>query len=520
LVQGEHMKKSFLATTALASMSAFAADKSENPNIIYILADDWGYGDVSCLNPESKIKTPFTDKVASEGMIFTNTHSTSAVCTPSRYSILTGRYNWRSRLKKHVLFGYSNALIEDGRETAASLLKKNGYDTACIGKWHLGWDWALKEGMENQKPGPKTVDFSKPVKRGPIANGFDYCFSHCGSLDMPPYVYIENSQPTSVPTKDTVNKGKYSWWRKGPTGDDFVHEDVLPNFTRKVVKYIEEKSKTDKPFFIYMPIPAPHTPILPTKEFQGKSGINPYADFVMQVDHHIGQVAQALVDNGVDENTLLIITSDNGCSPAAKIGELQKAGHEPGYKFRGHKADIYEAGHRIPYIVKWPKVIKAGSKYEGLACQVDLTATCADIVGAKLDDAAAVDSLSQLPAFQGKTMNYNKREAVIHHSINGSFAIQKGDWKLILGTGSCGWSQPKGEKAMQQGLGPIQLFNLKNDIGETKNVYKQNPEKVAELTKLLKFYVENGRSTPGSKQENNGETTFLPKDVKLSDLIK
>lgn len=514
------MKKSLIATTALASLSAFSAGKTENPNIIYILADDWGYGDVSCLNPESKIKTPFVDKIAGEGMIFTNTHSTSAVCTPSRYSILTGRYNWRSRLKKHVLFGYSNALIEDGRETAASLLKKNGYDTACIGKWHLGWDWALKEGMEDQKPGPKTVDFSKPVKRGPISNGFDYCFSHCGSLDMPPYVYIENNQPTSVPTKETVNKGKYSWWRKGPTGDDFVHEDVLPNFTRKVVKYIEKKSKTDKPFFVYMPIPAPHTPILPTEQFQGKSGINPYADFVMQVDHHIGEIDKALKANGIDENTLLIITSDNGCSPAAKIGELQKAGHEPGYKFRGHKADIYEAGHRIPYIVKWPKVIKAGSKYDGLACQVDFAATCADIVGAKLNDTAAVDSLSQLPAFKGKTMNYKDREAVIHHSISGSFAIQKGDWKLILGTGSCGWSQPKGEKAMQQGLGPIQLFNLKNDIGETKNVYKQNPEKVSELTKLLKSYVEDGRSTPGAKQKNNGETKFMPKNVKLSDLIK
>ncbi len=502
------MNSSLLITAGIGSAAmlnstatAMAAKTVKAPNIVYILADDWGYGDVSCLNPESKLKTTHTDKLAKEGMIFTNAHSSSAVSTPSRYSIITGRYNWRSKLKRGVLNGFSPALIEKNRETTATLLKSKGYHTACIGKWHLGWNWS--------KTGNK-VDFTKPVTNGPDANGFDYYYSHCGSLDMAPYVYVENGKATAQPDRITVGKG-FGFWRKGQTGADFVHEDVLPNFTRRAVKYISEQAKTDKPFFLYLPLPAPHTPILPTKEFQGKSGTNPYGDFVLQVDWSIGQVAKALKDSGVEDNTLIVVTSDNGCSPQANFNQLKKAGHNPNYKFRGHKADIYEGGHRIPFICRWPDVIKAGSKYNQQACQVDLMATCADILGVKLPDTAAEDSLSLLPAFQGKTMDYKKRSAVIHHSINGSFAVRKDNWKLILCPGSGGWSNPKPAQAKKAGLPAIQLYNLSSDIGEQKNVYKENQQVVKELLSLVEKYVNEGRSTPGMKQQNSGKTNFLPK---------
>ncbi len=278
--------------TALFAITIFAAEKKEpakynetspsKPNIIFILADDMGYGDVSCFNEHSKIKTPFIDKLASEGVMFTDAHTSSAVCTPTRYGILTGRYNWRSPLKKGVLGGYSKALIPKDRTTIAGFLKENGYKTAGFGKWHLGWDWASADSEEERlsdvkdlssatfDAGAYNVDFSKKVENGPTTLGFDYFFGFCGSLDMAPYVWIENDMPTRIPTKETEDKGSQSWWRKEPTSDDFSHEQVLPDITRKTVNFINKNANGDKPFFIYMPLSAPHTPILPTEEFRGQ----------------------------------------------------------------------------------------------------------------------------------------------------------------------------------------------------------------------------------------------------------
>jgi arylsulfatase A-like enzyme len=470
------------------------------PNLIYILADDMGYGDLSCLNPSSKIHTPHLDRLAAEGMAFEDAHATSAVCTPSRYGILTGRYNWRSSLKRGVLSGWSRHLIEPGRMTVASLLRGHGYHTAMIGKWHLGWDWATTDGEPAHEG---NVDFGKAVANGPNCYGFDYSYGHCGSLDMAPYVYVEDGKPTAQPDRITEDTGKFTWWRKGPTGADFHHKDVLPNFTRRSVKYIEDRAATGEPFFLYFPLPAPHTPILPTAEFRGKSGTNLYGDFCLQVDDTVGQITAALERAGVAENTIVIFTADNGCSPQADFEELGKLGHHPSHVFRGHKADIYEGGHRIPLIVRWPEKIRPASVCRETVCLVDLMATCADIVGAELPDDAGEDSVSNLPVWQGRSLDRSLREATVHHSIDGSFSVRKGKWKLEMCPGSGGWSSPRpGEEC--EGLPPIQLYDLDADIGERRNVQGEHPEVVEELRELLTRYVADGRSTPGERQENAG----------------
>jgi arylsulfatase A-like enzyme len=311
------------------------------PNIIYVLADDLGYGDISILNKNGKIRTPNIDRLGKEGIIFTDAHTSSSVCTPTRYGIITGRYSWRSRLKESVLFGYSKALIPSTRTTVASMLQTHEYSTAFIGKWHLGWDWAIKDSADinendlNSK-NLENIDFSKPIKNGPKDLGFEYSYGHSGSLDMAPYVYVENGMPTEVPFTATSNISKYSWWREGPTASDFIHEDVTPNFFKKSFEYIKERSKEENPFFLYLALPSPHTPILPTKEWKDKSGLNPYGDFVMMVDDYMGQLEKVIKEAGIEENTIVIFTSDNGCSPEANFEILKQKGHNPSYIYRGH----------------------------------------------------------------------------------------------------------------------------------------------------------------------------------------
>lgn len=474
------------------------ASRRRAPNIVYVLADDLGYGDVSALNEKSKLKTAHTDHLAAEGMRFTDAHSNSAVCSPTRYGILTGRYCFRSRLKKGVLDGYSPPLIEEGRMTVASFLKKQGYHTACIGKWHLGWDWT------KNTPGKREdVDFTGPVRNGPDVNGFDYYYCHCGSLDMAPYVYVENGKATSQPDRMTESKARFGWWRKGPTGADFDHADVLPNVTRRGVRYIRDRAATGEPFLLYLALPAPHTPILPTREFQGKSGTNPYGDFVLQVDASIGQIAQAVEDAGIRENTLFIVASDNGCSPEADFKELAGFGHRPSYVYRGYKSDAYDGGHRIPFVVRWPARVRAGSVCGETICLTDLLATCADILGDALPGNAGEDSVSILPALLGKKRGKPLREATVHHSIDGMFAIRQGPWKLIQGKGSGGWSLP--EKSVPPGAPTGQLYNMEEDVGETANLYEKRPDVVKRLTDLLERYKREGRSARRELPNGNGE---------------
>lgn len=466
------------------------------PNIVYILADDMGYGDLSCLNPDSKIRTPHLDRLAEGGMRFTDAHSSSAVCTPSRYSILTGRYNWRSELKSGVLFGYNQALVEEGRLTVGGYLQQQGYTTACIGKWHLGWTWPCRSGD------PEDVDFSQPIAAGPTTRGFDHFYGIVASLDMPPYVYVEDDRATAVPDRTTEGTGK-RFWRQGPTAPDFVHEEVLPRFTEKACAFIERQARADNPFFLYLPLPSPHTPILPTARFQGKSGTNEYGDFCLLTDWCVGAVMETLAAAGVAENTILVFTSDNGCSPMADFAELAACGHHPSYIFRGHKADIYEGGHRIPLLVRWPDRIASGAVCDDTVCLCDLFATLADLFETPLPDTAGEDSVSNLPLWLATPGAAPVREATVHHSINGSFSIRQGRWKLEFCPGSGGWSSPKpGEETA--GLPPLQLYDLEADIGERQNCQAEHPEVVAELTALMTRYVRNGRSTPGTPQPNTG----------------
>ena len=445
------MKKSLQSPLLLLIFLLLSCCKEKHsvpPNIIYILADDLGYGDLGAFNPEGKIKTPHLDQMAHQGMIFTDAHTSSSVCTPTRYGILTGRYSWRSPLKKSVLSGTSQALIPQDRTTVASFLKNNGYQTAFIGKWHLGWDWALKDSTFNNKPIKdheifEKIDFSKNITNSPNGLGFDYSYGHCGSSDMPPYVYVENEMITARVENITERKGDYHWWRKGPTANDFDHERVTPNLFNKAEGFVIDMNKKGKPFFLYLPLPSPHTPILPTEQWKGKSGLNPYADFVMQIDHRVGRLNELLDELGISKNTIVIFTSDNGCSPQAKFDELEKKGHDPSGLFRGHKADIFEGGHRVPFIVKWPKKIQLASISHKTICTTDLLATCADILGKTLKDDEGEDSFSILPLLSEETKNQYKRDFTIHHSINGSFAIRKGDFKFIFCPGSGGWSFPR-----------------------------------------------------------------------------
>jgi arylsulfatase A-like enzyme len=472
-----------LAAAANPAAPAAAAAPSK-PNIVYILCDDLGYGDVQSLNPRrGKIATPQMDKMAAQGMIFTDAHSSSSVCTPTRYSILTGRYNWRTRLQSGVITGFSPALIPPDRLTVAGFLKSQGYATACIGKWHLGM------GIKENDPSPAITD-------GPTTRGFDTYFGISASLDMPPFAFIENDRFTEPLTTTKT------WQRSGPAAASFEAIDVLPTLTRKAVEYIGQQAKSGQPFFLYLPLPSPHTPILPTPEWVGKSGVGNYGDFVMQTDWVVGQVLAALDQAGVGDNTLVIFTSDNGCSPAAGIGQLQAKGHYPNGDLRGAKADIFDGGHRVPFLVRWPDQVKAGGTSAQLVCLSDFMATCADIVGATLPDNAGEDSVSILPALRG-TDKAPLRESVVHHSINGTFALRQGDWKLVLAADSGGWSEPKPGSAKAKGLPDTQLYHFDGTVAETKNLQAEHPEIVARLTRELEQIIAAGRSTPGPKQAND-----------------
>jgi arylsulfatase A len=465
---------------------------AEKPNLVFILADDLGYGDVHCLNPErGKLATPHIDRLAAQGMTFTEAHSSSAVCTPSRYSILTGRYNWRSRLQSGVLEGYSPPLIAPGRLSVAELLKQHGYQTACFGKWHLGLTFSTTDGKR---------DLAKPITDGPNQHGFNDFFGISASLDMPPFAFIENDHFTQVPR---VTK---KWVRSGLAAPDFEAVDVVPELVRKAEQFVAENAASKTPFFLYLPLTSPHTPLVPTKEWRGKSGLGLYGDFVMETDWAIGEVLAALDKTGVADDTLVMLASDNGCAPYIGVAKLEEEGHFPSADRRGYKADIWDGGHRIPLLARWPGKVKPGSACDQLVCLVDLMATCADLVGAKLPENAGEDSVSLLPALLG-TAKGPLHEAVVSHSINGSFAIRQGNWKLVLCPGSGGWSDPKPGSAQEKRLPAVQLYNYGEAVGEKKNLEAEHPEIVSRLTALLEKYVTDGRSTPGAKQTN---------DVKIS----
>jgi arylsulfatase A len=504
----------------LAALLVTPAAMAARPNVVYILADDLGYGDVRCLNPSGKIATPNLDRLAAAGMAFTDAHSGSAVCTPTRYGILTGRYSWRSRLQSGVQGGCSPRLIEPGRLTVAEMLRRAGYRTTAIGKWHLGMEWALKPGkprftdaIEKGEDG-WNVDYTRPIANGPTTVGFDEYFGISGSLDMVPYTFIEDARVAAIPTVDKAFPMMHGRpardTRRGPAAADFEAENVLPALTARAVATIRRRAddaKAGTPFFLYLALAAPHTPIAPTGSWLDRSELNPYADFVMQVDAAVGEVLAALDERGLAGETLVMFASDNGCSPEAKFDELRARGHDPSAGFRGTKADIFEGGHRVPFLVRWPGVVAPGRRSDQLVGLMDLMATCAAILGRHLPDDAGEDSVSFLPALQDKDRG-PIREALVHHSVNGSFAIRQGEWKLALCADSGGWSAPRPGTKEAAGLPPVQLYNLAKDPAERQNIQDKHPDVVARLTRLLEKYVADGRSTPGPPRKNDGKVVL------------
>lgn len=452
---------------------------AEKPNIVYIICDDLGYGDVHCLAPEtSKIPTPNADKLASQGMTFTDAHSGSSVCSPTRYGIMTGRYSWRTRLQKGVVTGFAPSLIANDRPTVARFLKQQGYHTAAIGKWHLDFEYLNPEtGKAYTQKAHKTPPVGAKIPDGPIHRGFDYYhgFHHARNMEA----VIENDEV--IEHDDVIN--------------------MLPRLTRKSVEYINSRASKPEPFFLYLPLGSPHTPIVPSAEWKGKSGLGDYGDFVMQTDNVVGEVTAALEKHRMTNNTLVIFTSDNGCSKAAGIPKLAAQGHIVSAHLRGSKADIWDGGHRIPFLVRWPGHVKPGSQNQQLICLTDLFATVNQIVGGTLPKGSCEDSVSFLPALGGEKIA-STRAGVIHHSYSGHFAYRQDQWKLILALGSGGWTSPK-ENEMPAGSPKVQLYDLNKDPGETTNLQSEKPELVDRLLAQLTADVTNGRSTAGPASAND-----------------
>jgi len=498
----------FTVAVAVSSSLAFVVHAAEKPkpNIVFILADDMGYDSVAGLNPESgMLKTPNIDRLMDQGMYFTDGHSDSAVCTPSRYGILTGRYSWRTKLKRQVLWGYGMPLIEKDRLTMPAMLGKQGYYTGCIGKWHLGMEWHTKDGeiankdlhlsdkiwtknkavLKRMNDCESSIDFTKPIS-GPVDRGFDYYFG----MDLPnmaPYTWLENNRILKVPT---VQKPKEIFGDDGLMCKDFKPDVILPKLSDRAYQWILDASKKKQPFFLYFAVTSPHTPVAPSKEFIGKSGLGKYGDFVYQTDWVVGHVMKAIDDAGIAENTIVIFSTDNGTAgnPFRKVD--QKIAPNLGYHFRGSKLSIYEGGHRVPLIVRWPGKILPKSHSTQTVCLNDFMATFAELTGYQLPDNAAEDSFSMLPLLTGKAKTLPKHPGIINHDYAGSLAIRNGEWKLIA------HKKP-------------QLYNLDKDPKERKNLASQYPEKAQEMMRELKKAVQEGRSMPGSKQSNyNNQTTW------------
>ena len=492
-----------LVLLACSSCSSTSVDTAQPPNVIVILADDMGLGDLACYNPESKVPTPHLDALAASGMRFSDAHTPSAVCTPTRYGVLTGRYCWRTRIKSGVLGGTSTNLIDEARYTLPDLMRDAGYHTAAIGKWHLGLG-----------SGEKT-DWDVPLVPGPLEHGFDTFFGIPASLDMAPYVWVKDRGLEAAATETVAGSkqarhGGGGFWRGGPMAPGFDHGDVLPRVTEEAVRFIEEQGRgvqsgsdsgtssaataSGKPFFLYWALPAPHTPWMPTDKFRGASEAGVYGDFAAMVDDAVGQVMAALEASGLAENTLVIFTSDNGAHWTPE--DIAKFGHRANHQRRGQKADIWEGGHRVPFLVRWPGRVERGSESSELICLTDLMSTLSRVVGHGVpadaaEDSVVIRSLADAPEGELKT-----RSDIIHHSFKGHFAIRAGDWKLIEKLGSGGFSKPQ-TREPADGEAPGQLYNLASDPKETQNLYAAQAEKVAELQAMLDAYRAQGHSRFG-----------------------
>ncbi|UUO06868.1 arylsulfatase [Blastopirellula sp. J2-11] len=473
---------------------AAGATAAELPNIVILYADDMGYGDMGANNPSSKIPTPNLDRLASEGMRFTDAHSSSGICTPSRYALLTGRFHWR---KFHGIVNSFDAPVLEQEMTIPELLKEKGYRTACIGKWHLGWNW---DEIRNQdvKPekdqrgrdiySPAAFDWSKPISGGPLSHGFDYYFGD-DVPNFPPYAWFENDRVITEPTEPlsiTPKTAEGSWEaRPGPMVKDWDFYQVVPRLTERTVEWIGQQKEKQGPFFLYVPFNSPHAPIVPTEEFRGKSKAGGFGDYVVQTDDNIGRILKALDENGFGENTLVIFTADNGAERYA-YDRVRNFDHWSSAPLRGVKRDLYEGGHHVPMIVKWPAQVQPDTTSDALVSQVDLLASVAEIVGFELPQGAADDSYSLLKVW--KENDASPRQSIVHNTMAGRFAIRDGDWVLIAAKTGAHSKVPawfdKERGYTEDGL-PGELYNLKLDIAQMHNLYADQPEKVKELTERM-----------------------------------
>jgi arylsulfatase A len=506
------MLKTFLqVVSVLLLFTGKAPAASGRPNVLVLYADDLGFGDLGSYNPKTKIPTPNLDRLAKQGVRFTDGHSSSGICTPSRYALLTGRHHWR---KFHGIVGaLGGTVFAPERLTLPEMMKTKGYDTACIGKWHLGWDWAgirrpdaKQIGSGRRKAwGPEAFDWSKPVADGPLAHGFDHYFGDT-VINFPPYAWIEDDRLVDAP--DTMmdsskwKKIKEGSWecRPGPMITGWNPYDVMPTLTQKGVKYLRSRKQSDAPFFLYFAYPGPHAPIIPNDKFDGTSKAGPYGDFVVEIDDSIGQLLRALKESGQADNTLVIFTADNGPEKYAYARD-EKFDHWSAKPFRGLKRDIYEGGHHVPFIVRWPGVTEAGKVSDALVSQIDIMATVAGAVDVKLPDEQAEDSHDLLPLLRGQTKQ--ARTTHIHNTRDNAWAIRHGDWLLVdAKNGYMSGRNAKWEakhKYATDDQGPVELYNLATDIGQRRNLAADNPTRVAELQSLLQKIREQGHSAPRLK---------------------
>jgi len=491
---------------------------SAPPNILIIYADDLGYGDVQCYNPQrGKIPTPHIDRLALQGLQFRDAHSSSGVCSPSRYTLLTGRYHWRSRLQQGTVPVWGPPLIAPDRLTVAGLAQRHGYRTACIGKWHLGQDWPITgdewpnfTGFGGQFGGGGKVSttvteahratwrevFSRPIGGGPTTRGFDEYFG-TDVPNWPPYCFIENDRTVGIPSEllpaEKLVRNQASL--QGPALPGWQLEDVLPALGDRAVQFLHRQARAKQPFLLYLSLTSPHTPLAVNKPWLGHSGLNLYADLVMETDAVVGRVLEALRDSGAAGNTVVFFTSDNGCAPSIGADELEAKGHFPSGPLRGYKGSVFEGGHRVPFVVRWPGVVQPGTVCGQLVHQADLLATVAEVLGAKVPDDAGEDSFSLLPLLRGGDRPV--REHAVSCASNGVPGLRRGPWKLIL------------QRDAKAGT-DVQLHNLDSDLGEQTNLAAQKPELAAEMRALMERLITEGRSTPGARQKNDVEVRRYP----------
>ncbi|MDP7274652.1 MAG: arylsulfatase [Planctomycetaceae bacterium] len=467
-------QKVWVAASLLLVLTVVSARAATPPNIVLIMADDMGYGDPQCYNRKSKIPTPHIDRLARQGVRFTDAHSPAAVCVPTRYGLLTGRYPFRSLRSERT-----ESRIEPDRVTLGGLLGKQGYRTACVGKWHQGF-----------AGGKSREDYSKPIPQGPLDRGFDRFFGIPASLDIPPYYWIRDDRCVTPPTARAMDNFSRNWtriqgafWRAGPVPPDFRFEDVLPMVERAAVGFIDQWSPMSKesPFFLYVPLPAPHTPWLPSKKFQGKSGASMYGDFVMMVDETVGTIIDALDRNKINRRTLVIFTSDNG--PVWYPHDAKRFGHSATGGLRGMKGDAWEGGHRMPLIVRWPGQVPARRVTDHLICHTDLLATLAEITGADIPDGAGEDSISQWAVWQKPNRRHPARRTLVSQSSGRVLAVRDGKWKYIPQLGSGGFSKPRRSKPAA-GQPDAQLYDLSRDPGEQNNLAATLPDVRARMDRL------------------------------------